>query len=48
MNTLPRSGTLSVSVCTSVWMTRPATNTQAAMTSNAVTLPSAINSTTSA
>src|SRR5262249_5778409 len=47
-NTCPRSGTLSVSVCTSVWTTRPNTNTQAAITSTRVTLPSATKSTVSA
>src|SRR5262249_52235438 len=48
MNTCPRSGTLSVSACTSVWTTRPNTNTQAAVTSTTVTLPSATKSTVSA
>src|SRR5262249_4406103 len=47
-NTCPRSGTLSLSVCTSVWTTRPNTNTQPAITSTTVTLPSATRSTVSA
>ena len=48
VNTLPRSGTLSVKVCTPVWITRPARNTQTNATSQAPNAPNCISSSTAA